>query len=162
MNRMDAENYDDLFITNTSQKILAALPVSGWTFFIEDDYADLKDYLCSRDDGIAEAFTRMDLVIMTPDLEPTGAAGLYLHFHFSADPAKLWEDRRAYGRYFQNNDCGLLRTACEEILHQAGITIGEPAMRVIYRPKNSRYDFGNGELVNSAYRVEISYWIPEV
>jgi hypothetical protein len=160
MNRIDAENYDDLFITKVSQKILSALPAAGWEFVIEDDYADLKDYICSRVDGLADAFTRMNLVMMTPDLEPTDADGVYLHFHFFADPDKIDEDKRAFGRRFRKNNCTLLRLACEEIMHHAGIAIGDPAVRVLYRPSNSQFNFGSGKFINSAYRVEISYFVP--
>jgi len=62
---------DNIFITSISQKILAALSAAGWKSAVEDDYADLKEYACSRDDSVAEAFTRLNLVVMTPELEAT-------------------------------------------------------------------------------------------
>jgi len=45
---------DKLLITQISNRVLTALPAAGWSVFIEDDYADQKDYLCTRDDGIPE------------------------------------------------------------------------------------------------------------
>jgi hypothetical protein len=159
MNRLVAANYNDLFITKTSQKILEALPAAGWSVSIEDDYADLKDYFCSRVEGIAEAFTRMDLIVMAPELEPTDADGVCLHFHFFADPARLWQDKQAYGKFFRKDNCGLLRAACEDIMQRAGVTFGEPGVRVVYRPKNSVCGFGENAAIAPAYWVEISYWI---
>ena len=158
-NRIDAENYNDLFITKISNKILEALPAAGWSAAIEDDYADLKDYIYSRDDGIAEAFTRMELVVMTPELEPGNAAGVFIHFLFHADPAKLPEDRQAFGRLLRKDNCRVLRAACEAVLHAASIKFAEPAVNVRYRPKNERISFDGNAAVNPAYSVEISYWI---
>ncbi len=60
-------------IHRVSQVIFTVLPAAGWNVTIEDDYPDLKNYLCSRDEVIAEAFTRLDMVVMTPELDAAAA-----------------------------------------------------------------------------------------
>lgn len=158
--RVKVDAGDNVLITRISQKILAALPAAGWKVAVEDDHADLKDYVCSRDDDVAEAFTRLDLIVMTPELESTDEEGLYVHFHFFADPTRIRKDTRSFGKYFRKDNCEVLQIACEDIMQRAFTPTGQPlSVRVIYRPKNTRWAFGEGAVLNPAYRVEISYWV---
>ena len=158
MNRTDAENYADLFITKISRKILAALSAAGWTVVIEDYYADFKDYICSRDDGIAGAFTKMNLVIMTPNLEPTDAEGVDIHFLLHADPARFPVDRNAYARDLQKDNYSQLQAACESILRTAEVPDAEPVVAI---RKYKKMNLAGEEPLILPYEIEISYWVAE-
>lgn len=158
-NRAAVECSDDLFITGVSRRILDSLPKLGWKVFIEDDYADFKDYICSRQNALFEAFTSMNIVVMTPDLDPTAAEGVEIHFLFYADPARLPADRNAYGRALHKDNCRVLQDVCEDILRIAAIPLSEPGVIIRYRPKNNKMNFDGKQAVNVAYEVDINYWI---
>lgn len=158
MNRTDAENYDDLFITKISRKILAALPVAGWMVVIEDDYADFKDYICTRDEGIAAVFTQMNVVIMTPNLEPTDAEGVDIHFLLHADPARFPADRKTYGRALHKDNCRVLQAACEDILRATEVRVAEAVVAI---RKFKKMSLAGEEPLILPYEVEVSYWVAE-
>lgn len=163
MNRTDAENYDDLFITKISRKILAAIPAAGWSVVIEDDYADFKDYICTRETAILEAFTSMHVVVMTPDLDPVTVDGVLIHFLLYADPALLPANRNAYGRALHKDNCQVLQTVCEDILSAAEVSVSEPSVKIRFQKElKIRSDADSREPVKKTYEVDICYWVPSV
>lgn len=151
------------FLQKISDVMYDVLLDAGWAVFVEDDYADLKHYIYTRDYGIAdaEAFTRFDIVLMLPALAPGEPDGLQLYFLFYADPARIGADKRAFGRKFRKDDFSILRNLTNGFLEEVRIYFEQPTVRVRTQSCN-RLNFGNGEPVYAAYEVELYYWIEGV
>jgi hypothetical protein len=84
-----------LTVNDLGKAMMPALKKAGWEVFVEDDYEDFKNFFARREDGILEAFTRVDLVIMAVNYDPRNVEIL---FHFYADPNKIGPNKRAFGK----------------------------------------------------------------
>ena len=139
--------------------IQIALTITGWQSAIEDDHPDLKQLVCQKSVGPHDVFTRLDVLIMTPELNPIEASGICLCFLFYADPAKV-VDMRKLGRITRQNNFQILRTQCESIFNSSGIFPGNPSTTILTHPKQVKIRFSNSNHSYPAFMVEFDYWMP--
>ena len=114
-----------------------ALSEQGWKTAVEDDLPDLKQLVCHREDSILHAITRLDVLLMIPDNNPTTTPGITLYFIFLADPDKV-ENMRAIGKLLRKDNFLALRQECNAVLQRIGITAQEPYVSIATRPRSLR------------------------
>lgn len=135
-----------------------ALHKTGWLTQVEDDHADLKQLYCEKAYGLLEVFTRLDVLIMTPEFNPAEAASVCICFLFYADPSKV-TDMFSLGRIVRQDDSIAFRSQCGLILNSANIVAGDPAVKVLTRPKHQQIKFSEDNHSHPAFMVELDYWL---
>jgi hypothetical protein len=150
---------DKMSLSTLFCSIQNALTTTGWQSVIEDDYPDLKLIVCENPLGPFDIFTRLDVIIMTPELNPVNASGTCLCFLFYADPSKV-VDMRKLGKTIRQNDAQPLRIRCESMLNSSGIILGNPTIKILTRPKHEKIRFNDKNFSYPAFMVEFDYWMP--
>lgn len=141
-----------------SQALSNGLTKLGWQTVVEDDYPDFEQLACQNPAGPLRIFTRLDVLIMTPEKNPIDASGACLFFLFYADPSRV-ADMFHLGRTIRQNDSHLFRSQCESVFNAAHIVIGSPSVKVTARPKHEKIKFSDNISAYPAFMVEISYWL---
>ncbi len=145
-------------LSTVFRSVQNALMITGWQPVIEDDYPDLKQLVCENKSGPLEVFTRLDVLIMTPELNPANTAGVCLCFLFYADPSEV-VDMRKLGKTIRQDDFQLFQSLCETILNAADIFPANPSINLLTRPKREKIRFRDGNISYPAFLVELDYWI---
>lgn len=135
-----------------------ALTNYGWLCAVENDYPDLKQLTCINPLGPFEFFTRIDVLIMTPELIPEKASGVIVCFIYYADPSKT-TDMRKCGKEIRRNDFELLSGHSGSILNAVGIELEHPSITMVTRPKGQKIYFNAEKAVCPAFMVELGYWL---
>ncbi len=138
--------------------IQKALTITVWQPVIEDDYPDFKQLSCKKISGPHGVFTRLDVLIMTPEHNPAKAAGVCLCFLFYADPTKV-VDMFRLGRNIRQDESHLFRSQCDSILNAAQIIPGNPSIKVSVRPRHQKIKFSDENIAPPAFMVELGYWL---
>lgn len=139
--------------------VLQNLDLTGWKPLIEDDYPDFKHVVCRKSPGFLEAFTRLDVLVMTPELKPSDATGICLCFLFYADPDKV-ADMRRFGKLIRQGNFLILRQECATVLHGSMFQLLSPAITIKTRPRFEKIRFDNNRYDYPAFFVELGYWMP--
>jgi len=148
---------EPLVIHSVTKNILDACAVLGWKIDIEDDGPDFKNYFCANAEGFCEAFTLMELVIMSPELNSADSDGVYITFLFYADPAKIPADRQKFGKMLRSETANTLQALCDNIMQSAEISVTEASVTVNRQSGSSRLKFGGSDYVSPAYTVDVCY-----
>ena len=144
-----------LTVNDLGNALMSELKKAGWEVFVEDDYEDFENFFGHRAVGILEAFTRVDMGIMSLNRDLTNVEIL---FHFYADPNKIGSNKRAFGKRIRENGSAALKAVCAVLLAKAKIKV-EEEVAIWVRPKAQyKFDFSSGEPQYAAYQVEMSYW----
>ncbi|MFH1729801.1 MAG: hypothetical protein ABIA04_15420 [Pseudomonadota bacterium] len=144
-----------LDITSVSKSIYAQISKTDWKIEIEDDYADFKNFAVTIKNPPHKAFNKLELLIMTLGNDPNNVE---IRFIFYADPAKIGDNKRKFGKLFRENNYAVLRNLCENILKLASLQAGEAEIGYIPCSFNKIY-FTKKEAVKAAYEVSLVYFI---
>lgn len=139
--------------------ILFNLDHNSWQSVIEDDYPDFKHLECRKSPGLIDAVTRLDVLIMTPELNPADASGICLCFLYYADPDKIM-DMRKLGRLIRHDNFNVLQTECTAILKDIKVPTELPSIVCKTRPKHERIRFDSDRVDYPAFFIELDYWMP--
>jgi hypothetical protein len=131
-----------------------AMEVAGWEPFLEDDYNDFKLIFGSRKEPLADAFTRMALIIFCNEGDPSK---LIVRFQFFANPSLrrqkdfTFNARAAAALFenFRNFCCGTMLQACAEIGREDEISISHSSPNKI--------KFASGKVMRPACVLEAGY-----
>lgn len=143
-----------LTIDELAEALQVALTNSGWKTFVEDDDPDFKHYPATTEDGPLEAFTRLDLILMTLDNNPSNVE---IRFHFYADPQVVGPNKRPFGKRVRENNFRILRSVCDDLLNKAGIKAKQEEIEISTKAR-FKMKFGRDEYVDPSYTVELVYW----
>lgn len=146
-------------LSETSSIILKNLDSNGWKAVVEDDNPDFKQLVCRKSPGPIETITRLDVLVMTPELNPANASGACLCFIFYANPGKV-SDMRKLGKLIRQDNFMVLRKESEFILHNIIPKPETPSVTCKTRPRFERIRFDNNTPEYPAFLVELDYWIP--
>jgi hypothetical protein len=142
----DLANLRDLF--------WKAMEEAGWEPYLEDDYDDFKLIFGSRKESLADAFTRMGLIIFCNEGDPTK---LIVRFQFCADPGLRRQkdftfNARAAAALFKH-----FRDFCHGAMLQACAEIGREDEISISHSSPNKIKFGSGEMMRPACILEAGY-----
>lgn len=130
----------------------------GWQTVVEDDNPDFKQLVCQNSAGPLRIFTRLDVLIMTPELNPADASGICLCFLYYADPT-IVVDMFKLGRTIRQDESQLFRSHTESILNASKVIAGNPSIKVHARPKGLIVRFSEDNSYQPAFMVEVGYWL---
>lgn len=145
-------------LLNLFCSIQNALTIAGWQSDVEDDYSDLKQLSCKNLKGPLGVFTRLDVIVMTPERNSDEASGICICFLFYADPTKV-ADMFQLGKLIRQDESHLLRSQCDSIFNAAKIHHGNPSIKVSVRPKLQKIKFSEENIATPAFMVELGYWL---
>jgi hypothetical protein len=131
-----------------------AMEVAGWEPFLEDDYDDFKLIFGSRKDPLADAFTRMALIVFCNEGDPLQ---LIVRFQFFADPSL----RRQKDFTFNARSAAALfshfRDFCQGAMLQACSEIGREDEISISHSSPNKLKFVSGAICRPACVLEAGY-----
>jgi hypothetical protein len=146
----DLANLRDLF--------WQAIEEAGWEPYLEDDYDDFKLIFGSRKEPLADAFTRMALIVFCNEGDPTK---LIIRFQFFADPGlRRQKDftfttraARSLFKHFKDFCLGAMIQACTEIGREDEVSINCSARS----SATYKVNFGSGAARRAACVLEAGY-----
>jgi len=142
----DLANLRDLF--------WQAMEEAGWNPFLEDDYDDFKNIWGSREEPLAEVFTRMALIAFCNEGDPLQ---LIVRFQFFADPSLRRQkdftfnarSAAALFSHFRDFCHGAMLHACSEIGREDEVSISHSSPNKI--------KFASGAICRPACVLEAGY-----
>jgi hypothetical protein len=119
-------------LANLRDMFWQAMEEAGWEPFLEDDYDDFKLIFGSRKEPLAEAFTRMALIVFCPEGDPSR---LIIRFQFFADPGLRRQKDYTFNprsaaslfKHFKDFCHGAMLQACAEIGREDEVSISSSA-----------------------------------
>lgn len=131
-----------------------AMEEAGWEPFLEDDYDDFKLIFGRRREPLADAFTRMALIVFCTQGDPLQ---LIVRFQFFADPSlRRQKDYTFNARsaaalfsHFRDFCHGAMLHACSEIGREDEVSISHTSLNKI--------KFASGEARRPACVLEAGY-----
>lgn len=145
-------------LANILATVQQNLTLAEWQSVVEGDHPDFKQLVCRKSPGLHDAFTRLDLLLMTPELNPADAKGICLCFLFYAEPDKV-ADMRRFGRLTRQDDFLILLQECSTVLHGSMFQLLSPVITIKTRPRFEKIKFEDNRCVYPAFSVELAYWL---
>ncbi len=127
---------------------------TGWKTVVEDDESYFKQFFVSNEDGPLKAFTKLDLILMALDNDPSNVE---IRFHFFADPRAVGRNKRPFGKRIRQNIFQILLSVCDDLLKRARIKAKQEEIEISPKAR-FKVKFGSNEYLDPSYVMELVYW----
>jgi len=141
-------------IDSLAEALSCELNNTGWKTVVEDDEPYLKQFFVLNEDGPLKAFTKLDLILMALDNDPSNVE---IGFHFFADPRAVDPNKRPFGKRVRQNNFQILRSVCDDLLKRARIKAKQEEIEISPKAR-FKVKFGSNEYLDPSYVVELVYW----
>lgn len=131
-----------------------AMEEAGWEPFLEDDYDDFKLIFGSRNEPLADAFTRMALIAFCNEGDPLQ---LIVRFQFFADPSLHRQKDYTFNAHSATALFSHFRDFCHGAMLQACSEIGREDEVSISHASPNKIKFASGEARRPACVLEAGY-----